>query len=66
MLQRDFTPVARLSQHLKDVQLILASAEPSQQPLPLTEVHRQLLESRMAAGEGDLDNSAILKAYDRP
>jgi 3-hydroxyisobutyrate dehydrogenase-like beta-hydroxyacid dehydrogenase len=61
MTQRDFTPQARLSQHLKDVRLMLST---SSKPLPLSEAHRQLLEKAEALGCGDLDNSAILRAYD--
>lgn len=64
MLTGDFSPQARLSQHLKDVRLILAAAERTGGTLPLSEAHRQLLEKAEAAGYGELDNSAILKAYE--
>lgn len=57
MIEDDFTVQARLSQHLKDVQLILASG----MSLPLSETHRQLLEQAEVMGLGDLDNSAIIK-----
>lgn len=60
MLTLDFTPQAKLSQHLKDVKLMLAA---STIPLPLSETHRALLEHAVALGLGDLDNSAIIKAY---
>ncbi len=59
MVARDFTPQAKLSQHLKDVRLMLA-ATPLH--LPLSEAHRQLLEKAVALGHGDLDNSAIIMA----
>jgi 3-hydroxyisobutyrate dehydrogenase-like beta-hydroxyacid dehydrogenase len=58
MLDEDFTVQARLSQHLKDVRLILASGV----TLPLSETHRQLLEQAEAMGLGEVDNSAIIKA----
>ncbi len=58
MLTEDFTVQARLSQHLKDVRLILASGV----KLPLSETHCQLLEQAEAMGLGDEDNSAIIKA----
>lgn len=61
MLMQDFTPQARLSQHLKDVRLMLAATE---MKLPLTEAHRALLEKAESLGCGDLDNSAIIKAYE--
>ena len=58
MLTEDFTVQARLSQHLKDVRLILASGV----TLPLSETHRQLLEQAETMGLGEADNSAIIKA----
>jgi 3-hydroxyisobutyrate dehydrogenase-like beta-hydroxyacid dehydrogenase len=63
MLQGDFKPVARLSQHLKDVRLILAAGRRGGAKLPLSRVHCKLLEAAMAAGWGELDNSAIIKVY---
>lgn len=63
MISADFTPQARLSQHLKDVRLMLAA---TQMKLPLTEAHRLLLEKVESLGCGDLDNSAIIKAYEQP
>ena len=62
MLERDFTPQARLSQHLKDVRLMLAA---SPAPLPLSEAHRALLEKAEALGLGAADNCAIIEAIAR-
>lgn len=59
MIMQDFTPQAKLSQHLKDVRLMLAA---SAIPLPLSETHRQLLEKAEALGYGEADNSAVIKA----
>jgi len=59
MISGDFTPVARLSQHLKDVRLMLAATPLA---LPLSETHCGLLEKAVALGYGDLDNSAVIKA----
>ena len=59
MLARDFTPQAKLSQHLKDVRLMLAA---SSIPLPLSETHRQLLEKAETLGFGEADNSAVIEA----
>jgi 3-hydroxyisobutyrate dehydrogenase-like beta-hydroxyacid dehydrogenase len=58
MLDEDFTVQARLSQHLKDVRLILDSGV----TLPLSETHRRLLEQAEAMGLGEVDNCAIIKA----
>jgi 3-hydroxyisobutyrate dehydrogenase-like beta-hydroxyacid dehydrogenase len=63
MLSGDFAPQARLSQHLKDVRLILAAGAQTGAHLPLSSVHRQLLEWAEAAGLGDLDNSAVIRAF---
>jgi 3-hydroxyisobutyrate dehydrogenase-like beta-hydroxyacid dehydrogenase len=65
MIEGDFRTQARLSQHLKDIRLILAAAASAGQELPLTEAHRQLLEAAEAAGFGDADNSAIIRAFAR-
>ena len=65
MVNGDFRTQARLSQHLKDIRLILQAAAAAGQELPLTETHRQLLEAAESAGFGDADNSAIIRAFDR-
>jgi 3-hydroxyisobutyrate dehydrogenase-like beta-hydroxyacid dehydrogenase len=65
MVSRDWSPEARLSQHLKDVRLILESAERTGTPAPLSQVHRELLEQAEQLGFGEADNTAILEAYRR-
>ncbi len=62
MVEGDFRTQARLSQHLKDVRLILEAATDNGQPLPLSTTHCQLLEAAVAAGLGDQDNSAVIEA----
>lgn len=62
MVAGDFVPQARLSQHLKDVRLLLEAATATGQRLPLSEAHRRLLEAAERLGLGELDNSAILRA----
>lgn len=67
MLASEFTPVARLAQHLKDVDLILQLGAEQRAALPLSTVHRQLLQQVVDLGGGDLDNSAIIQAFrDQP
>lgn len=61
MLRGDFKPQARLSQHLKDVRLMLAAAKASGINLPLSKTHRQILSAAETAGLGALDNSAIIR-----
>lgn len=63
MIAGDFAPQATVSQHLKDVRLILAEARRRGLDLPAEEVHRRLLETLEAAGLGGLDNSAVIHVY---
>ena len=65
MLTGDFSTEARLTQHLKDIRLILQAASEGDQILPLTEAHCRLLEAAEAAGFGDMDNSAVIRAFDK-
>lgn len=65
MLTGDFSPVARLSQHLKDVRLILGSAERFGAPVPFSKLHGNLLQALEDAGFGDEDNSAVIRAFGR-
>ncbi|MHC4167701.1 MAG: NAD(P)-dependent oxidoreductase [Planctomycetota bacterium] len=65
MIKGDFTPQARVRQHRKDVALILKYAELAGQELPLSKVHLDVLEQSIAAGDADLDNSAIIKEVRR-
>lgn len=62
MIEANFIPQARLSQHLKDVRLMLQAAASAGQSLPLTETHQQLLQRAEQQGLGELDNSAIFLA----
>lgn len=63
MLDGDFAPQARLAQHGKDVRLILSAGEQHGAMLPLSTLHDQLLSRLVQSGFGDLDNSAIIKAF---
>jgi 3-hydroxyisobutyrate dehydrogenase-like beta-hydroxyacid dehydrogenase len=66
MVQREFTPQARLSQHIKDVRLILEEASRSGVSLPISAVHLEMLRQAEAAGLGELDNSAIIRVIQDP
>lgn len=65
MIERNFQPQARLSQHLKDVRLILQQAQTANTRLPLSETHQQLLIKAEASGYGAMDNSAVIQAYEQ-
>jgi 3-hydroxyisobutyrate dehydrogenase-like beta-hydroxyacid dehydrogenase len=60
MVAGNFAPQSRIRQHLKDVMLMLERAEQAGQRLPLSEAHARLMRDAIAAGDGDLDNAAIL------
>lgn len=64
MLKGDFSPEARLSQHLKDVRLIVEQGRAAGLPMTLSGAHREILERAEAAGLGALDNSAIIRVLD--
>ena len=63
MLSDYFVPEARLSQHLKDVHLILETARLTGARTPLSAVHGQLLLEAADRGLGACDNSAIIEVF---
>ena len=65
MLNDDFSAESRIRQHHKDVSLILKYAEKAGQELPLSRVHLDALEKAIEAGDGDLDNAAIIREIKR-
>jgi 3-hydroxyisobutyrate dehydrogenase-like beta-hydroxyacid dehydrogenase len=60
MIDSDFRPEGRARQTLKDVHLMLDQANKVGQPLPLLDVHCDVLEACVRAGESELDNSVIV------
>lgn len=64
MVHEDFEPHAKLSQHLKDVRLMLEAAAKTDTRLPLSETHRDILLFGERNGLGQLDNSAIIRAIE--
>jgi len=65
MALSDFTPHAKLSQSRKDFMLMQEAAKRSGQALPLATVYLELIEGCLAHGEGELDNSAIIREIRR-
>jgi 3-hydroxyisobutyrate dehydrogenase-like beta-hydroxyacid dehydrogenase len=65
MVNRDFAPEGRVRQTLKDVKLMLGQAKGAGQRLPLLEVHADVLEACVRAGEGDRDNSIVIEEIAR-
>lgn len=65
MVREDFHPQSRIRQHLKDVRLMIDGAAARGQRLPLSQVHADLMQAAVDAGDGDLDNAAILRQLRR-
>ncbi|NBY71166.1 MAG: NAD(P)-dependent oxidoreductase [Betaproteobacteria bacterium] len=65
MVNAQFAPQSRIRQHLKDVQLMLDIAQVHQQNLPLSQTHAALMRDAVAAGDGELDNAAIVQQIRR-
>jgi 3-hydroxyisobutyrate dehydrogenase-like beta-hydroxyacid dehydrogenase len=66
MIDEDFAPEARLSQHLKDVRLIPEAGERAGAALPFSRLHETLLARLEGLGLGGCDNSAVIRAFDPP
>lgn len=64
MLAGDFTPEAKLAQHLKDVRLILDAGRKAGANVPLSELHDRLLSELVERGLGECDNSCVIRAFD--
>jgi len=60
MVSGNFTPDSRIRQHLKDVRRM---REYTPFALPLTEAHEKLLAAAVAAGDGELDNAALIRRW---
>jgi 3-hydroxyisobutyrate dehydrogenase-like beta-hydroxyacid dehydrogenase len=65
MINGEFTPEGRVRQTLKDVHLMLEQARGHRQSLPMLNVHCEVLEACVHAGEADLDNSAVINEIAR-
>lgn len=65
MVSGNFEPQSRIRQHLKDVDLMLGSAAAAGQALPLSETHARLMRDAIEAGDGELDNAAIVRQLRR-
>ncbi len=65
MVESDFTPHAWLTQSLKDFKLMHEVAARVGQELPLATEYVKLVESCIAHGEGQLDNSVVIQEIRR-
>jgi len=65
MVARDFSPLGRVTQSAKDFGLIHKCAVKAGQGLPMTERYLEVVGRSLAAGEGELDNSAVMLEIER-
>jgi 3-hydroxyisobutyrate dehydrogenase len=65
MISGNFSPQGYVTQSLKDFSLMLEQARRLRQRLPLGEIYAGLMEGCVAAGEGELDNSAVIREIRR-
>lgn len=65
MVRGDFSPEGRAKQTLKDCHIMLDQAAGLGQKLSMLEVHADVLEACVRAGEGELDNSVIINEVRR-
>jgi len=65
MIAGDFSPQGRVAQSTKDARLMVEAASAAGQDLPLGRAYLDLLEKSIEAGDGDLDNSAVMREIQR-
>ena len=65
MIAGDFTPHGKIAQSLKDFSLMLEVAGKLKQQLPLASTYTGIVEGCMKAGEGELDNAAVIREIRR-
>jgi len=65
MLQHAFAPGFRLALHHKDLSIALDGARRLAMSLPHTALCQELFNAALAAGDGDLDDSALLRVLER-
>ena len=65
MVNGDFAPHGFVTQSLKDFSLMAEQAQRVDQRLPLAETYTDLMKGCVAHGEGELDNSAVIREIRR-
>jgi putative dehydrogenase len=65
MVERDYTPLSKVGQTLKDFTIMREYAWEAGQALPFAEVYIEMMEGCMRAGEGDWDNAALIEEIRR-
>jgi len=65
MVERDYAPLSKVGQTLKDFTIMQEYARKAGQALPFAEVYIRMMEGCVNAGEVDLDNAAIIEQIRR-
>jgi len=65
MVERDYGPLSKVSQTLKDFTIMRDYAREAGQALPFSEVYIDMMQGCMKAGEGDWDNAALIEEIRR-
>jgi 3-hydroxyisobutyrate dehydrogenase-like beta-hydroxyacid dehydrogenase len=65
MIEGDFSTQAKLSQHAKDIRIVLEEGQRVGLALPLSHLHLALLEQAESAGWGEMDNSVVIRAVEQ-
>jgi 3-hydroxyisobutyrate dehydrogenase-like beta-hydroxyacid dehydrogenase len=65
MVERDYAPLSKVSQTLKDFTIMRAYAHEAGQRLPFADVYIDMMEGCTRAGEADWDNAALIEEIRR-
>lgn len=65
MVERDYTPLSKVSQTLKDFTIMRDYARQADQRLPFADVYIDMMQSLVETGEGEIDNAALIEAIRR-
>ena len=65
MVEGDFTPVSKVSQHLKDVRIMVEEARRRGQALPFASLLVDVLEACERNGDGERDNAITIEEIRR-
>lgn len=65
ILKRELTPGFKASMQYKDLNIVAETARAEGVPTPVTALTRELYAAMLAAGDGDLDNSAVVTVIEK-
>jgi len=64
VVKGDFAPGFKARFHLKDLNIVMQTAKALSSPLPATAIAQQLFIALIAAGNGDLDHTAVISVLE--